>query len=150
MKFPKTLASARGFTLIEAVIVVAILAIILAAGAPVGIGFYLDYQFDSEYETFFSLLQQARNLAMVNYNESDHGVYWNSEKYIVFQGTTFATRDTSQDRIFPRTGSVAITGPGELVFAALQGTTASTTYALTDSRKNRDLYVNSEGLVYAP
>lgn len=134
----------------EMIMVVAIMAIMLAAGLPATFDFYLNYQFDSEYDTAVSAFRLARNLAMVNYNESDHGVYLADEEFIVFQGTTYATRDTSKDRSYPRASVITITGSSELVFTALSGQTASTTYAVSDGRKSRDIFINSEGLVYEP
>jgi Tfp pilus assembly protein FimT len=149
MKSPKLFEDKNGgFTLIEAGITIAISIIILSIILPVGINFYLDYQFDSEHSLLFSLFQFARNLAMVNRNESDHGVYWDSESFIVFQGSSFAARDQSQDKPFPRAGAISVSGPTEIVFSALSGQTASSTFVVSDGRKSRDVYVNPEGLVY--
>ncbi len=130
--------------------VVAILAIILASGLPTAFNFYLDYQFDSEYDVTVSALRLARNLSMVNYNESNHGVYVGDEEFIIFQGSSYAAREASADRSYPRASVITISGPSELVFSALSGQTASTTYVVSDGRKSRDVYVNTEGLVYEP
>lgn len=150
MKLPKISAADKkaGFTVLELLIVMVILAIIFGAGTPIALNFYLDYQLDSEYELLTSLLQQSRNLSMINHNESDHGLYLDSKNFVIFQGSSFATRVQSQDRPFPRSASITVSGPSELLFAALSGATASTTYTLSDGRKSRDVYVNPEGLVY--
>lgn len=132
----------------EGLIAIAILVVILGAGAPVALNFYLDYQFDAEYELMFSLLQQSANLSLTNYHEASHGLYWNNQKFIVFEGNSFAVRTVAEDRIYPRSDSITITGAGELVFAALDGSAASTTYSLSDGRKTRYIYVNPEGLTY--
>ena len=139
-----------GFTLFEALIVIGILAILFAAGLPVGLNFYYDSQFESEYNTLTSILQLARGLAMTNYNQSSFGISINGEDFIVFQGSSFASRTVDQDRSFPRAQSITIAGPSELVFAQLSGATASSTFNLSDGRLSRDLYLNSEGLVYEP
>lgn len=148
MKLHKISAADRGFTLIEILIVLGILGIIFFVGWPIGLDFYLDYQLDSETDLLTAILEQARNLSMVNHNESDHGLYVNDKNFIVFQGSTFTSRVSSEDKIFPRVQAINVTGPAELVFAALSGTTASTTYNLSDGRKNRNVYVNAEGLIY--
>ncbi len=44
MKLLKTSAAVNGFTLIEALISLGILAIIFAVGAPIALDFYLNYQ----------------------------------------------------------------------------------------------------------
>lgn len=139
-----------GFTLLEGLLVVGILLVIFAAGLPVAVNFYQAYQFDSEYELMFSLLEQARNQAMANVNEANHGLSINNVNFVLFQGASFAARDTSKDKSFPRNNTVTISTPTELVFAALDGTVASTTFTLTNASdtKTRNLYVNPEGLVY--
>ncbi len=148
MKLLKTSAAVNGFTLIEALISLGILAIIFAVGAPIALDFYLNYQLASEANLLTSALQQARNLSMINHNESNHGLYVDAENFVIFQGSNFASRVQNQDKIFPRAQLISITGPSELIFTALSGQTASTTYNLSDGRKNKDVYVNAEGLTY--
>lgn len=137
-----------GFTLVEILVAIGIMTLILGTVSPIGFNFYFDYQLESETRLLGTLLQQTRNLAMVNYNESDHGLYFDSANFIIFQGASFASRVTSKDKTFPRAQSISLSGPSEIVFTALSGQTASTTYALSNSRKNREVYVNAEGLVY--
>ena len=136
------------FTLIEVLVVIGILTIIFALVGPIAYNFYLDYQFDSEYNLLGALLRYSRNLSMVNHNESDHGFYVGVSDLVVFQGASYATRVVSQDKTFPRAAAVSVSGPTEVIFSALSGRTASTTYTVSDGRKNRDIYVNVEGLVY--
>lgn len=148
MKLPKTSAAVKGFTLIEVVISLAILAIIFAVGSPITLDFYLDYQLEAETSLLTSALQQTRNLSMINHNESNHGLYVDADNFVIFQGVSFASRVQNQDKIFPRARLITISGPGELIFTALSGQTASTTYNLSDGRKNKNVYVNAEGLTY--
>ncbi|MDO8466754.1 MAG: hypothetical protein Q7S83_01285 [bacterium] len=152
MKLPRASAGnlRAGFTIFESLIVISILVILFTSGLPVGLDFYYSSQFESEYNTLTSMFQLARNLAMANYNQSSFGISINSENFVIFQGASFAARTVSQDRSFPRAQSVTITGSNELVFTQLSGATASSTFNLSDGRLSRDLYVNSEGLVYEP
>lgn len=135
--------------MIEMLMVIGILSFLLAISLPIGFNFYLDYQLDSEANLLDNTLREARNLAMINHHEADHGVYVASDELIVFQGSSYAARDGSQDRIFPRAAGIVISGPAETNFSALSGVTASSTFALTDPRsKTREIFVNPEGLVY--
>ena len=161
MKLPKQLGADKpphqlwrgdknfGFTIFELLIVFGIFAILAAIGVPIGLNFYLSYQFDAEYELLISLLQNARNLAMVNRNESDHGLFLDTDEFVIFQGSSYSSRVASGDRSFPRASNISIGGLSEIVFSALSGNaSASTTYSLSDGTIIRDLYINSEGLVY--
>lgn len=134
--------------MIEVLIVIGILAILFSLGIPIARNFYLDYQFDGEIQLLSSLLRHARNLSMVNYNQSGHGLYVGPTDFVVFQGTSYASRVVAQDRIFPRNTGVAVIGPVELVFAALSGQSASSTYTLSVIGKSREIFMNPEGLVY--
>ncbi len=138
-----------GFTLLETLLVVSILALLFAIGLPVAFNFYQAYQFDSEYELLFSLLEQARNQALTNYHEASHGLSINSVNFVLFQGSSFAARTAAQDKTFPRNSAITIAGPSEVVFSQLDGTVASSTFTVSNSYKSHDLYLNSEGSVYS-
>lgn len=153
MKLPKALASRgknSGFTIFELLIVFGVLAVIFSLGIPVSYNFYLDYQLNSQRDTLISALRQARNLSLVNYNESDHGVEIAGSQITVFQGASYAARIQTQDKNYPRDSGITISGATELIFTALSGASASTTYTVDDTRKTRTVYVNPEGLVYEP
>ena len=148
MKFHEASGDDRaGFTIVEVLIVIGISAIIFALVGPIAFNFYSNYQFDSEYKLLGSLLRYARNLSMTNHNEADHGLYVDGSNFVVFQGPNYATRDISQDKRFPRNTVISVSGPTELVFTALSGRTASTTYSVSNQSRNWDVYVNVEGLV---
>ncbi len=138
----------QGFTIVELLVVMGIFAILFSIGIPVGWDFYYSYQLDSEAQLLSSVLQYARNLSLVNHNESDHGLYVTSSNLVIFQGSSYAGRTVSQDKTFPRVSAITITGGPELVFSGLSGQTASTTFSVTDGRKTKYVYMNSEGLVY--
>ena len=137
-----------GFTLVEFLVTIGVLTVLFGIAGAIGFNFYMSYQIDSEARLLNALLQQSRNLAMTNNYESDHGVYFDNNEYVLFQGTTFASRDQSKDKTFPRASEIPLVGPNELVFTALSGQTASSTYTLTQGNINRYVYVNAEGLVY--
>ena len=138
----------RGFTVFEILIVMGIFTIMIGIAAPTGLGFYLNYQFDSESDLVTALLHQARNRAMVNYNETNHGMYVLTDQFVVFEGDSYAARVQANDKKYPRNTDVAVSGASEVVFTALSGATASTTFNLNDTRKSRDIFVNPEGLIY--
>ena len=148
MKLPRISAGRKGFTVVEMLIVIGILAVIFSIGGPIAWNFYLDYQFDSEFNLLTALLRNARNLSMVNHNESSHGLYIDSSSFVVFQGQNYASRVVSLDKSFPRNAAISITGPNELVFAALSGQTSSSTYNFTGGRQTKEIFVNPEGLIY--
>lgn len=140
-------SAVSGLSLIEIILTVGIAAILLAVGGPVSLDFYNQYQFDSELENLVSILESARNLAMVNYNESAHGVYVEANNFTIFQGSSYASRNQALDKNFPRNPAIAVSGTGEIVFSVLAGQTASSTFTVANSQRSVNIYVNSEGTI---
>ena len=137
-----------GFTLIEMVMVIAIVVIVFSLGMPVLYQFYVQYQLEAEHQLLLSLLAQARTFAMVNRNESPHGVFMDANQFTVFQGISYALRFIAEDRVFPRSAVVSISGPAEFLFGSLSGATASTTVLLQTQYAQRTIFINSEGTLY--
>lgn len=144
------MSKTSGISLIEIIMVVGITTLLVAIGVPVGLNFYLDYQLDSEAGLLSSLLKRSRNLSLINYNGAGHGLYLESEEFVVYQGSSYVTRNQAEDETYPRNTVISISGETESIFAALSGANAaSSTYAVSDSRgMTRTIYVNPEGLVY--
>lgn len=146
MKLPQPSSARGGFSLLEVILATGILAVILALGMPIW-GFYQRYQLNSEQQLLQTILRQARNFSMINHNESRHGLYINQNNFILFQGDSYAGRNPAQDRIFPRAGGIAISGPVEIVFESLSGRTASSTFSVNNNEAGKNIYVNSEGAI---
>jgi len=137
----------NGLTIIELLIAIGIAVILLSMAMPVANNFYRVYQLDAEKNLLVSLLRQGLNDSLVNRNASVHGLYWDLNDFIVFQGANFAARNPSYDRIFPRTNAIILTGPNEVVFSQLSGRVASSTYSLSNGTFALNVYINSEGVI---
>src|SRR5438105_2008049 len=104
MKHEALKKNTAGFTLIEIIIAIAILAIILTLGLFISFDFYKSYAFRSEKNIIVSVLQKARGQALNNINQARHGVSFQSGQYIIFeckfatpQCTDYTGADTSKD-----------------------------------------------------
>jgi len=138
-------SAANGFTIIEILVALALLAAIFGLGFPVTWSFYGTYQFDSESKILVSALEQSRNAAMINRNQSAHGVFFNDDQIVVFQGSSYASRNASLDKIFPRNTLISISGPSEIVFSALSGQVSSSTYTVSYQHRSANIQANSYG-----
>lgn len=148
MKLPKTLVVRGGFTAVEIITVIGVLTVVFAITLPVAWDFYLGYQIDVERDNLVTLLREARNLSTANRNEAAHGLYFDNNNFVVFEGLTYATRNQAEDRVIPRSPAVQISGPSELVFTSLSGQIAAdSTYNLTSDQRNRAISINVEGMV---
>ncbi len=119
-----------GFTVIEILVVVALLAMISGLGLIVGMDSYRGYAFRADRDTLVSLLERARSQSINNIcngtlctNGKPHGVFIDatSSQYILFQGRTYATRDVGVDEVTGGSGFITRSGISEVVFAQLSG-----------------------------
>ncbi len=141
--------SNKGLTLIEVLIVVAIIVTISGLGLFVGLDFYKTHALNSERDIIVSILMKTRNKAANNFNESPHGVYIDSDGYTIFQGASYALRNQSYDEFIKRTNAVSASGLQEMVFEQLTGslTTAAGDVTLSNGIKSTNISLNSEGRI---
>ena len=116
----------QGFSLIEILIVMGLLAIIAGFGLVVSLDSYRSYNFRSEQNLIISLLQKARNQSINNINEKPHGLHIDqaAKTYTLFQGANYAHRDTAEDIIFQGNDNYQLAGLSEIIFTQLSGRVA--------------------------
>ena len=93
--------SSPGFSIIEVVMVIGIIAIVFGLGLSFSLSIYQSQMLNAERDNLAVILGRARSEALSNLNESDHGVYIGSDNYVIFQGDTYASRNAAGDEIFP-------------------------------------------------
>lgn len=111
----------KGFTLIEFLISVAIIFGIGSLGLFIGMDFYKSSSLNSERQTAIGILQKTRNLSMANINEAKHGIYLDADKYTIFQGENYSSRDPAYDEIININPIITKSGLREVVFEQLTG-----------------------------
>jgi prepilin-type N-terminal cleavage/methylation domain-containing protein len=133
----------RGFTLIELMVVIGLLALVGGFALFVSMDEYRGISFRSERDTLISLLQKARSESVNNICVGTAGVCTNGRPhglhlgilpggiltYTLFQGTGWATRDATVDEVtLASSGSAATTTPSltDIVFSELSATTTPT------------------------
>ncbi len=112
--------STAGFTLVEVLVVMAIISGLFVAGTFVSFDVYRGDLLKSERAMLVSVLQKARSRAMNNIDASPHGVYIDSNFYIIFRGVSSTTAPSTNERI-PRNSGVVISGINNVVFTQLSG-----------------------------
>lgn len=129
----------RGFSLIELILVMALLSILFVLSAPL----YQSFQVRNNLFVTVDVLSQNISRAQIRatYMEEDSawGVKVNTtsnkiDNIILFKGTSYSGRDSSYDETFDLYSSIHATGDTEIIFNKLTGETstgASATITIT-------------------
>ena len=137
----------KGFTILETIIVLGILVTIFALGIPVTFNFYVNYELVTERDNLVSVLNYTRSQSMTGEGGDSHGIFLESDGYVVFEGPNYVSRSTQFDRDISRVDLVQVTGPSELVFESLSGRSVSSSFTLSNGIRSFVVNVNAEGLV---
>ena len=116
----------KGFTFVELLLVIAIVAILLALTIPLGISFYKRQQLDVTTEEVIQALRRAQLKAM-SQADYDFGVYLGSGQtgeYILFRGSSYGSHD--EEEIFDISDNISFSGLSEVVFSKLEGISSVT------------------------
>ena len=86
-----TLSVSEGFSIIEIIVVIAIIGFLATFGVIAGLDTFARYNFHSERDSAIALLQKARSEAINNIGEAAHGVYFGSDQpdLILFSGASY-------------------------------------------------------------
>ncbi len=150
--------SGKGFTLIEVLIVIAILTLVLSLSMILSMDDYRGYSFRDERNKIIGLLEKSRSQAINNIcldiscdNGVSHGVYILNNTFTAFEGTSWSTRHPAQDEITEINKTITISGVNEVVFSQLSGDATTTPKTISDitltdiSGHNSVITINTEG-----
>lgn len=104
----------RGFTLVEVLLIVALLLVLFLGMSPVFVDLFGTAQLDDTTSQIAQTLRIARERSAARYNNAQHGVYFNvnpigDDSVVLFQGSSYAARNSIYDRVIPFDAGVAIT-----------------------------------------
>ncbi len=121
---------AKGFTLVEIIVVVALITIIFAFGAFANVNLFTRQISLSEESALVGVLQKVRSRAMNNIDASRHGVHIEdgSDYYIIYREFPYNAINITNEK-FWREKKVVITSSGnissDVVFEQLSGNTVN-------------------------
>ena len=95
-----------------------------------------------------TILRHAQTFALTNTGESRYGVAFLSSEMILFKGNDYSTRNQVFDEIYPRSTTIAVSAPSEVVFESLSGNpTATSSIILGISPKIITVSINDYGAI---
>lgn len=137
-----------GFTLIEVLLVVSIMAVASLIVVPISIDYQQRNDLDTSQITFAQSIRRAQQISMSGEGDSAWGVNAISGEIIIFKGNTYATRDVTYDENYDISLGVTLSGQLEYDFAKITGLPAQTGTAIfTDNSYQKQVVVNAKGIV---
>lgn len=108
---------ARGFTLIEILLVIAIILTVGFLSAAFPPRFITQMAVRDAKDEFQSVLQKARAYAIAGREHSSWGAHYGNSVITLFKGDSYNNRDQSQDENTPINENISVSGFTETVFA---------------------------------
>lgn len=140
--------SRRGFSLIEVILVVALVGSIAGVGIPL----YRDYQIRNDLnlatEQVTQGLARARLLSQAANNDDSWGFY--APAGVLYKGSSYATRDPAFDETYPMPSTIGIQGLFEVNYSKITGTPDNTgnitLTTINDETRNVLIEVKTESI----
>ena len=149
MKSPEgCIYKTKGFTLVELLMVVAVLGLLIMVSLPPAINFYKSRQFEVAQSGIVQTLRRAQLKAMSLEADSSFGVYITPSQYVLFKGSSYTTRDSAFDEVFDLSDNLSVTGLSEIVFSKLRGIPSDTgNISLTIDSLKAAININEVGRI---
>ncbi|MDX9892841.1 MAG: prepilin-type N-terminal cleavage/methylation domain-containing protein [Patescibacteria group bacterium] len=144
---------AKGFTLVELLIVFAILGIVAVFSIPFIQSFQVSSDLYTQADTLTKTLRRARQQAIIGQNQAAWGVYFDNgnKEFILYQGTDFISRDSSFDTVFeyPPTFELSTDFGQEVNFRVFSGDASVSGTVILTSTNNQSsrININDSGLI---
>lgn len=124
MKFQETSRrrkTSHGFTLIELLLVIALMLILGVFMLPVGISYYRTSVLDETTEKIETMLRDAYSASSSGVHDNAHGVKFDTNGYVLFEGLSYDTRVTAEDFFIAIPDVITTSGISEVVFSEITG-----------------------------
>jgi len=147
--FTRTQKFVSGFTLIEIILVVALIGIISGIGLPIYNTMSGSNNLDVAENMLVASLRRAEVLSAASSGDSEWGVGVTPGAFVLFKGSTYASRDVGFDEVYDITDSIQTSGLTEVVFSKMSGAPHFTGgITLTSpSGETKQITINEKGTV---
>lgn len=140
-----------GFTIIETLLSVALLALVAAIGTPILFSFQSRSDLDTVRDTVVQNLRRAQLLSQATSDDGPWGVYATTSVVTVFQGSSFAMRNALLDEENALPTPFRFSGLSEVVYSKTYGLpqTSGTLTLMNSENATRTISINAKGtLIY--
>lgn len=139
----------KGFTLLEVLLSVAIVALLAGLGTPIYQSFQVRNDLDIAANTLAGSLRRAQVLSQSVDGDATWGVSVQNAAITLFRGASYASRNTDFDEAFDMPGSIIPTGVSEITYDTLTGKpqTIGTVTLTSNINETRNITINEKGTI---
>jgi len=143
----------KGITIIETLLVLAVISLLVASATVFYYSFLADYQLGTDTTEILGVLRLAQSKAMAEEGGLKFGVHFSSHQYILFAGDSYALRNADYDEIYDTSSAVTLSwafgGTNDVIFEKLIGTpnNAGTVTLTNVDNKFNTTSVNAAGKI---
>ena len=146
------LQPSKGFTLVEMILVVALIGIVAGLSVPFLQSFGVSSNLYTHSDTILKTLRKARQQSIVGQNLASWGVYFDTSvnDLIFYQGDSYASRDTSFDLVvdFSEATSFTTDFSDDINFSIFSGLpSVSGVIIMASTYGSEIISISSEGLI---
>lgn len=140
----------RGFTIIELLLVVSIVAVISGLSVPFYGRFLTQNAVSNTVDQLVASFHKAQFYAMMSRksNASGWGVNFGSQTITLYQGATYASRNTALDETYTVNNNITVSGMSDVNFSRISGVpSSSVTVTITGNGNSKAVTLNAVGMV---
>ena len=141
-------SSARGITLFEVIITIAISTLLIAFLSFSALDFYQEREFDVHFKSIVQSLRRAQLQSMAGEKESSFALYFGTNYYVLFKGDSYSSRDVAFDEVFELPVDFLISGISEIVFSKIKGLPSDAgDIVLISGNRSGTISINEMGMI---
>lgn len=138
----------KGFTIPELLMVVSIIAVIGALAFPFYNNFIGTAYAENATRDFVESLRRANSKARGSDQNTAWGVHRAGGSFVLFQGASWASRNSILDESHSIPSSLTFSGPADYIFTKMGTTTTTGTTTITSSQgRTLSVVVNAAGMI---
>jgi len=144
----QALRGSLGFTFIEAIVVMAVFAILAGASFPIYKIIQEKNNLNIARNVLVTATRRAQTLSVANKEDAVWGVHIEQGSVVVFKGLDYTARDISKDEAFSISQQIVPSGPADIIFSKLFGLPQTTgTIILSNNNETREIILNGKGIL---